>query len=107
MKDLCQFCGWEIRKRVGEIDDLINETGGSERLDLEKCELLKHLSGDDKIIGSTASTATGTMKRQLRDLWKKLDSIGLKVTAQHLESSIQWEGFSVAYRPAKNTSWKT
>ena len=93
-----------IKKRLGEIEDLAEETGGSETLDNEKAELLRQLrtADDEKQFTNPLRKAhhnIATQIRSLRSKWSK-DAPNL---FQHLKLALRLEFPHFSYRPPAGT----
>jgi hypothetical protein len=96
----------KIRERIEDIDAMIEETGGSEKLEEDRAELLRHLERHSarKRMGSRVGKAYNNITTQKRMFLEKLEGKMPKL-ATHLQACIVPSGrdYTISYRPPAGT----
>jgi len=98
-----------IKKRLKEIEDITEETGGSEALENEKARLLHQLedAGDCKQITNRLRKTHHNMATQIRRLRDKKLVKNMPNLAAHLKATLKFDIPDFGYYPPHGTpSWK-
>ena len=97
------------RRRLQEIEDIMEEAGGSESLENEKVSLLRDLENADDVrqMSRPARNAHHNIATQLRSFCKRLNA-DMPTLSAHLIACLQLDFPHFVYTPpVGNKSWKT
>jgi hypothetical protein len=88
-----------IKKRLEEIDDITGETGGSERLEEERAELLGKLKTATKSLKTPLKGAHHNIATQLRTFLREKLAQDMPQLAAHLKASLKLDFPEFSYYP--------
>jgi hypothetical protein len=97
----------KIKRRIEEIDEIAETTGGSENLESEKVELMRQLQEASKNLPSAGAKAFHNIASQIRLLIKKKLNSHMPKMAAHLRASLKLDSPHFFYSPTDSISWKT
>jgi hypothetical protein len=98
-----------IKKRLGEIEEIISHMGGSETLENEQADLLRRVqeADDKKQITSPLQTFHHNMATQIRAFLRNKLAKDMPTLGAHLTAALKFDFPTFGYFPPASTpAWK-